>query len=61
MIALALNGANLYGYIKCNFGANKDVGSAAGDFVRQHIFRSAVDIMTKPSGQPTMARPTGVV
>lgn len=61
LIALALNGANLYGYVKCNFGANKDLNSAAGDFVRTHILRSAVDIISKPSGQPTTAKPTGVV
>lgn len=61
MIALALNGANLYGYVKCNFGANKDLNSAATDFVRNQIFRNAMDIITKPTNQPTTARPTGVV
>lgn len=61
MIALALNGANLYGYVKCNYGANKDLNSAASDFVRTQIFRSAVDMMTKPNAQPTTAKPTNVV
>lgn len=61
MIALALNGANLYGYVKCNFGANKDLNSAATDFVKTQIFKNAMDIITKPSAQPTTARPTGVV
>ncbi|KAG4078221.1 hypothetical protein HA402_011293 [Bradysia odoriphaga] len=61
LIALALNGANLYGYVKCNYGANKDLNSAASDFVRTQIFRSAVDMMTKPNAQPTTARPTNVV
>ncbi|XP_037824561.1 uncharacterized Golgi apparatus membrane protein-like protein CG5021 isoform X1 [Lucilia sericata] len=61
MIALALNGANLYGYVKCNFGANKDLNSAATDFVKTQLFKNAMDIMTKPSAQPTTARPTGVV
>lgn len=50
MIALSLNGANLYGYVKCNFGANKDLNSAATDFVKGQIFKNAVDMMTKPSG-----------
>ena len=61
MIALALNGANLYGYVKCNFGANKDLNSAATDFVKTQLFKNAMDIITKPSAQPPTARPTGVV
>lgn len=61
MIALALNGANLYGYVKCNYGANKDLNSAATDFVKTQLFRGAVDMMTKPAQQPTTSRPTGVV
>lgn len=43
MIALALNGANLYGYIKCHFGANKDVKSAAQDFVKGAVMKNAVN------------------
>lgn len=61
MIALALNGANLYGYIKCNYGSDKDLNSAASDFVRTQLFRSAVDLISKPASQPTTARPTGIV
>lgn len=61
MIALALTGANLYGYVKCNFGANKDLNSAATDFVKTQIFKNAVDIMTKPSTQPTTVRVQNVV
>lgn len=61
MIALALNGANLYGYVKCNFGANKDLNSAATDFVKTQLFKNAMDIITKPSAQPPTVRPTGVV
>ncbi|XP_037919592.1 uncharacterized Golgi apparatus membrane protein-like protein CG5021 isoform X2 [Hermetia illucens] len=61
MIALALNGANLYGYFKCNFGANKDLNVAATDFVKTQLFKNAVDMMTKPAQQPSTARPTGVV
>ncbi|XP_055371111.1 uncharacterized Golgi apparatus membrane protein-like protein CG5021 isoform X2 [Condylostylus longicornis] len=61
MIALALNGANLYGYIKCNFGANKDLNSAASDFVKTQIFKNAVEIMTKPGPKPPTAQPSGIV
>lgn len=61
MIALALNGANLYGYVKCNFGANKDFKSATTDFVRSQVLRNAMDIITKPSAQPPNTRPSGIV
>lgn len=70
MIALAFNGANLYGYVKCAFGANKDLNSAAGDFVKEQIFKNALDIITKPSSssssssnipQPPNVRPSGIV
>lgn len=63
MIAIALNAANLYGYVKCNYGANKDLNSAATDFVKTQFFKNAVDIMTRSSGAPppTNVRPTGVV
>lgn len=61
MIALTLNGANLYGYVKCNYGAESNLNSAASDFVKTQLFKGAVDLMSKPSAQPTTARPTGIV
>lgn len=62
MIAIALNAANLYGYVKCNYGASKDLNSAATDFVKTQLFKNAVDMMTKPNtAPPTNVRPTGVV
>lgn len=56
-IAIILNGANLYGYIKCNYGSNTNLNTAASDFVRKQVFRSAFDFMSKPS-QPST---TGIV
>lgn len=61
MIALTLNGANLYGYVKCNYGADKNLNSAATDFVKTQLFKGAVDMMSKQTPQPTTARPTGIV
>lgn len=61
MIALALSGANLYGYVKCNFGANKDLKSATTDFVRSQVLRNAVDMMTKPSSGPAISKPSGII
>lgn len=42
MIALTLNGANLHGYIKCHFGASKDITSATQDFVKGTVIRNAM-------------------
>lgn len=49
-IALALNGANLYGYIKCHYGSDKKLNSAANEFVRKQIFQSAWSMLSKPAG-----------
>lgn len=66
VIAITLNMANLHGYVKCNFGANKDIGAATTDFVKSHMMKNAFDMLTKGSGgsaaQPNnTARPMNVV
>ncbi|XP_026476026.1 uncharacterized Golgi apparatus membrane protein-like protein CG5021 isoform X1 [Ctenocephalides felis] len=60
LIALALNGANLHGYIKCNFGASKDLGSVTTEFFKAKLLQNAVSFMNKPA-QPSTAQPTGIV
>lgn len=60
LIAMTLNGANLYGYIKCRYGTNTNLNSAASDFVRNQLIQNAVGIISRPA-QPTATRPTGVV
>ncbi|XP_031627991.1 uncharacterized Golgi apparatus membrane protein-like protein CG5021 isoform X2 [Contarinia nasturtii] len=59
-IAIMLNGANLYGYIKCNYGSSTNLNSAATDFVRKQVFRNAFDFMSKPA-QPPTTHSTGIV
>lgn len=61
VIALSLNFANLYGYIKCNFGASTNFNSAATNFLKAQIFKNAVDIITKPSSQATASKPTSII
>lgn len=58
MIALVLNGANLHGYIKCNFGANKDVKTVGSDFLKAQVFKNAVDMLTK-NAQPPLVHKSG--
>lgn len=35
-----LNGANLYGYIRCKIGANKKLSSAATNFLGRQLLTS---------------------
>ncbi|XP_055610550.1 uncharacterized Golgi apparatus membrane protein-like protein CG5021 [Uranotaenia lowii] len=53
MIALSLNGANLYGYIKCNFGAGANLSTTTTDFVKSQVLKNAVSLMTQPTGSGT--------
>ena len=65
LIAITLNVANLHGYVKCNFGANKDIGAATTDFVKSQVMRNAFDMLTKGSAPASQsnnpARPVNVV
>uniref|UniRef100_A0A1L8DUS4 Golgi apparatus membrane protein TVP23 homolog n=3 Tax=Nyssomyia neivai TaxID=330878 RepID=A0A1L8DUS4_9DIPT len=58
LIALALNGANLYGYVKCNYGASKNISSLTTDFVKTQVLKSAFDMMSRPGSQPAAPQPT---
>ena len=40
VIALVLNGANLYGYVKCKMGGDKNISSATSDFIKQQVFQN---------------------
>lgn len=54
LIALSLNGANLYGYIKCNFGAAANLSTTTTDFVKSQVLKNAVSLMTSQA-QPAAA------
>ncbi|XP_053661548.1 uncharacterized Golgi apparatus membrane protein-like protein CG5021 [Anopheles marshallii] len=45
LIALVLNGANLYGYIKCNFGSTANISTSTKDFVKSQVLKNAVNFM----------------
>jgi len=62
LIALSLSGANLHGYIKCKFGANKDMKEVAGEFSRGIFFREAANLIRKNAQPPVVAsNSTGIV
>lgn len=39
-IALVLNGANLYGYIKCKMGNDKNISTVTSDFIRKQVIQN---------------------
>ncbi|KAL6421780.1 hypothetical protein ACFW04_010957 [Cataglyphis niger] len=39
-IAIVLNGANLYGYIKCKMGNDQNISAATGDFIRKQVMQN---------------------
>nr|XP_039248111.1 Golgi apparatus membrane protein TVP23 homolog B-like [Styela clava] len=41
IIALGLNGANLFGYIRCKVGSRKQLGSMATSYIGKQIFQQA--------------------
>lgn len=61
VIAIILNGANLYGYIKCNYGSNTNLNSAATDFVRKQVFRNAFDFISRSSQPAPNNSSSGIV
>uniref|UniRef100_A0A182W627 Golgi apparatus membrane protein TVP23 homolog n=1 Tax=Anopheles minimus TaxID=112268 RepID=A0A182W627_9DIPT len=55
LIALVLNGANLYGYIKCNFGSNANISTTTTDFVKSQVLKNAVNFMASSNKPDTGA------
>ncbi|XP_003702753.1 putative Golgi apparatus membrane protein-like protein CG5021 isoform X1 [Megachile rotundata] len=54
-IAIVLNGANLYGYIKCKMGKEQNVSAATGDFLRRQVIQKVASMMTRspPTNNPS--------
>lgn len=52
MIALTLNGANLYGYIKCKVGKKESLSTITTSFLQKQVLASAVSMVTRQSSAP---------
>lgn len=39
-IAIVLNGANLYGYVKCKMGNDQNISAATTDFFRKQVIQN---------------------
>ncbi|CAF0776770.1 unnamed protein product [Didymodactylos carnosus] len=46
-VALSLNIANLYGFIRCKFGSNEKISNVAGSYIREQMFKT---VLSKVSG-----------
>lgn len=44
-IAIILNGANLYGYVKCKMGGDKNISSATSDFFKKQVMQNVKKIL----------------
>ncbi|XP_071105690.1 Golgi apparatus membrane protein TVP23 homolog B-like [Haliotis cracherodii] len=49
IVGIIMNGANLYGYIRCKLGAKKKLSSVASNFLGAQLFRSMLSTATKPA------------
>ncbi|XP_043260663.1 putative Golgi apparatus membrane protein-like protein CG5021 isoform X2 [Colletes latitarsis] len=61
-IAIVLNGANLYGYVKCKMGNERNISAATGDFLRKQVIQNVASMMTSrppPTSNPN--QPTNVI
>jgi len=52
-VGLIMNGANLYGYIRCKLGAKKKLSSVATNFLGQQVFKSMLSQASSTSGKGT--------
>lgn len=58
LVALVLNGANLFGYVRCKFSSGKEMGSAASKYFGGKIFstlRSNPDLIVAAAATPATA------
>lgn len=52
-MGVVLNGANLYGYIRCKMGSPKKLTGAASNFLGQQVLGTMMTNLSKWSGQQT--------
>ncbi|XP_012271598.1 uncharacterized Golgi apparatus membrane protein-like protein CG5021 isoform X2 [Orussus abietinus] len=60
-IAITLNGANLYGYVKCKMGNDKNITSATGDFFRRQVIQNVASMMARSPPTTNPNQPTNII
>lgn len=59
-IAIIFNWANLYGYVKCKMGGDKNISAATTNFFRKQVVQNMASMMTKSPTTPT-SQPANVI
>uniref|UniRef100_A0A0C9PY02 Golgi apparatus membrane protein TVP23 homolog n=1 Tax=Fopius arisanus TaxID=64838 RepID=A0A0C9PY02_9HYME len=54
-IAIVLNGANLYGYVKCKMGKEQSMSAATSDFLKKQVMQNVMASMMTKSPPTTTA------
>ncbi|KYQ51130.1 hypothetical protein ALC60_09777 [Trachymyrmex zeteki] len=60
-IAIVLNGANLYGYVKCKMGNDQNISTATSDFIRKQVLQNVTSIMNRSPPTNNSNQPTNVI
>ncbi|XP_046466914.1 uncharacterized Golgi apparatus membrane protein-like protein CG5021 isoform X2 [Neodiprion pinetum] len=60
-IAITLNGANLYGYIKCKMGNNQNISAATGDFFKKQVLNNVATMMSRSTPTNTPGQTINVI
>lgn len=58
-VGIALNGANLFGYIRCKLGAKRKISSVASNFLGQQVFKSMLSMTSQTSNNTAASGATG--
>lgn len=59
-IAISLNGANLYGYIRCNIGQQENIMKATADFFREKLLKNALSTFAKKNENQRSSSQTNI-
>ena len=55
VVALILNGANLFGYVRCKFSSRKQLGSLATQYLGRQLFKAATETTDDEKRTPLSA------
>ncbi|CAD6244331.1 GSCOCG00013348001-RA-CDS [Cotesia congregata] len=60
-IATMLNGANLFGYVKCKMGKNSDISTATKDYFKKQVLQNVMSSMMTKSPPATNQSPSNII
>ncbi|XP_011347615.1 uncharacterized Golgi apparatus membrane protein-like protein CG5021 isoform X2 [Ooceraea biroi] len=60
-IAIVLNSANLYGYVKCKMGNDQNISTTTSDFIRKQVFQNVASMMSRKPPTNNSNQATNVI